>query len=169
MTKKIIILIIVIILLANTANAATALYAFLKDVEEDNVVKLKAYKDSGGVWTIGYGSIYNFDLKRRVREGDTITKEQAQKFLEIEANTALETVKNLVKVPLSKNQQVALGSFIYNVGITGFTNSTLLKLINQKANRTQIEAEFRKWVYDNGKFVKGLLNRRNAEIALYFS
>lgn len=169
MTKKIIILLIVIILLANTSNAATALYAFLKDVEEDNIVKLNAYQDSGGVWTIGYGSIYNFDLKRRVKQGDTITKEQAQRFLEIEANTSLDTVKKLVKVPLNEKQKVALGSFIYNVGITAFTNSTLLKLINQKANRDTITAEFRRWVYDNGKFVKGLLNRRNAEIALYFS
>ena len=158
-----------LLLLPSAASAASGLYNFLKDVESDKVAKLTAYQDTGGVWTIGFGSIYNFDLNRRVRQGDTITLEQANRYLKLEADKCLNLVKQFVKVPLTKNQTIALASFIYNCGETAFKNSTLLKLINSKANRSQIESEFRKWLYDEGRFIQGLLNRRNAEIELFYS
>ena len=47
---------------------------------------LKAYQDSGGVWTIGWGSIFDFDKQRAVQQGDIITQAQAQKWLEMETS-----------------------------------------------------------------------------------
>jgi len=161
-------LIIPIALNNSTNNISEALYDFLRKLEENNKVKLIAYKDSGGVWTIGYGSIYNYDLKRKVLPGDVITLEQANRFLKIEADSKLADINKWVKVPLTNNQKIALGSLVYNIGAPAFKISTLLKVINAKGTKEAITKEFMRWVYDNGVFVKGLENRRKVELALYF-
>ena len=122
-------------------------------------LKLEAYKDTGGVWTIGYGHIKN------VKQGDKITKEEAEKLY---AQDFVEHIKplNNVKVSLSKNEKIALASFIYNVGSNAFKNSTLLKKLNNGDKKGAAE-EFDKWIYDNGKIQKGLVNRRKKEKNLF--
>jgi len=130
---------------------------------------LKAYQDSGGVWTIGYGSTYDFDKQRKVQQGDIITEAQAQRWLEMETSQNAKDIKSLVKVPLNNNQLNALISFVYNVGINAFKKSTMLKLLNSGADKATVANQFDKWVFDNGVIVKGLINRRNAEKNLFLS
>ena len=130
---------------------------------------LKAYQDSGGVWTIGYGSTYDFDKQRKVQQGDIITAEQAQKWLEITTSKDAAEIKNLVKVPLNNNQLNALISFTYNVGLGAFKASSLLRLLNSGADKSTVADQFDRWVFDNGVKVKGLINRRNAEKKLFLS
>ena len=77
-------------------------------------------------------------------------------------------LQHLVKFPLNEYQWIALLSFVYNIGITRFSRSTLLSKINKQAGKDEITKEFKKWVYANGQVVKGLQNRRNKEIAKYF-
>ena len=43
-----------------------------------------AYKDTGNVWTIGFGSTFNYDKNRKVMQNDTITKQDAIRFMQIE-------------------------------------------------------------------------------------
>jgi lysozyme len=130
---------------------------------------LKAYLDSGGVPTIGYGSTYDFDKQRKVQMGDVITKEQAEKWLKITTGKDAEEIKRVVKVPLNNNQLNALISFVYNVGINGFKASTMLKLLNSGADKNEVAKQFDRWIYDNGVIVKGLINRRKAEKDLFLS
>jgi lysozyme len=130
---------------------------------------LKAYQDSGGVWTIGYGSTYDFDKQRKVQQGDIITEAQAQRWLEMETSQNAKDIESLVKVPLTNNQKNALVSFVYNVGINAFKKSTMLKLLNSGADKNTVANQFDKWVFDNGVIVKGLINRRNAEKNLFLS
>lgn len=169
-TKKILIVssIVIILLMATSLNnsAYAKAEAFIKKGEGLN---LNAYLDSGGVWTIGYGSIFNYEKNRPVQQGDKITLQQAQKWLNIEMDTKAEAIKQYLKVPQNNNQIAALISFAYNVGINGFKNSTLLKNINANKPKSEIEAQFMRWVYDNGKKVTGLVNRRANEVKLYFS
>ena len=146
--------------LANALN-------FIKKAEGG--LYLKAYQDSGGVWTIGYGSTYDFDKQRKVQQGDIITESQAQKWLEMETSQNAKDIKSLVKVPLNNNQLNALISFVYNVGINGFKKSTMLKLLNSGADKNTVANQFDKWVFDNGVIVKGLINRRKAEKTLFLS
>jgi lysozyme len=130
---------------------------------------LKAYLDSGFVPTIGYGSTYDFDKQRKVQMGDIITKEQAERWLQLVTNKDAAEIKNLVKVPLNNNELNALISFVYNVGINAFKASSLLRLLNSGTDKKLVADQFDRWVYDNGVKVKGLITRRNAEKKLFLS
>lgn len=165
---------ILLLMNINNVNAAgssiyNSLASFLKKLEEDNSAALTAYDDGEGTWTIGWGSIYNYDLNRPVQEGDTITQAQADNYLEIEATEKMDAVNQLVTVPIDNNQVIALSSFAYNEGIGALKGSTLLKLLNSGADLNTVAAEFDKWIYSKGHVNNGLINRRAAEKKLFLS
>lgn len=87
-----------------------------------------AYKDSAGVWTIGWGTI-RMDGKS-IKPGQTIDETTAEKYLMEEINSAAASVEKLVKVPINEGQKAALISFVYNTGAGTLTKSTLLKKLN---------------------------------------
>jgi len=167
--KYIIIAAVVILLTMTTTNSFGALVSFLKKWEEDNKAALVAYDDGTGTWTIGYGSIYNYDENRAVQPGDTITQQQADNWLQQEAQSKMNAVKSLVTVPINNNQLVALSSFAYNEGIGALQNSTLLSLLNSGANKQTVADQFDRWVYAGGSIMKGLVTRRAAEKQLFLS
>jgi lysozyme len=93
-------------------------------------LRLRAYQDTGNIWTIGYGTTINPETGLPIKKGDVITKEKALSWLRINT-AALETqIKKLVKVPINANQLTALTSLAYNIGIGAFTRSTLLRMLN---------------------------------------
>jgi lysozyme len=168
--NKNILLIILGILGISAISKAGSLASALNFIKKaEGGLYLKAYLDSGGVPTIGFGSIYDFDKQRKVQMGDVITPEQAQRWLEMETSKNAEEIKRLVKVPLTNNMLNSLISFTYNVGINGFRQSTMLRLLNSGADKNIVAEQFDRWVYDNGVKVKGLINRRNAEKKLFLS
>ena len=113
----------------------------LKNFEE---LRLNAYKDAAGVWTIGYGSTQYHD-GRLVKPGDKLqNKTQADALFTNTLGRFTGAVTNLVKVPLTQNQFDALVSFIYNEGPGALQHSTLLKLINDK-EYDSAATEFLKW------------------------
>lgn len=57
-------------------------------------------------------------------------------------------------------------SLVYNIGETAFVKSTLLNLLNQSAYQKAAN-QFDRWVYDNGKRIQGLVNRRKKEKGLF--
>jgi len=120
----------------------------------------KAYKDSAGIWTIGFGTIKIGD--RPVQQGDTITREAAVAAMQSDLAWAQTAVNKLVRPGLSQHQFDALVSLVYNIGETAFSKSTLLKQLNQQ-NFILAAQEFPKWNKAGGKVVQGLTNRRNAE------
>lgn len=118
-------------------------------------------------WSIGYGTGIMPD-GRKVRAGDTVTREQARQMLYRDAPIRGAVVNKLVASNLSQNQFDALVSFVYNVGETNFKTSTLLKKVNANPNDLEaIEFQFLQWDNADGKFNQGVLNRRKKEIALY--
>lgn len=120
----------------------------------------KAYKDSGGVWTIGYGHTGG------VRKGNTISLQEGENFLRQDLKTAISGVVDNVKVPLTQNQFNALVSFVFNVGVGAFKKSTMLRHLN-KGDYARAAAEFPRWKYVSGKVSKGLVNRRAAERKMF--
>jgi lysozyme len=118
-------------------------------------------------WSVGYGSGYNWDLKRPVQKGDIIDKETAKRWLLYEAQSNFDKVMQMVKVPINDNQLIALSSFAYNVGNGALQDSTLLKLLNNGTNKDIVANQFDKWIYAGGQVSKGLKNRRNAEKKLF--
>jgi lysozyme len=169
--KNILLIILGILGISAISKAASSSFSsalnFIKKAEGG--LYLKAYQDSGGVWTVGYGSTYDFDKQRKVQQGDIITEAQAQRWLEMETSQNAKDIDKLVTVPLTNNQKNALVSFVYNVGINGFKASTMLKLLNSGADKSIVADQFDRWVYDNGVKVKGLINRRKAEKDLFLS
>jgi len=153
----------------SSSSVYASLATFLKKYEEDNKAALIAYDDSFGTWTIGWGSIYNYDQNRPVQPGDTIDQATADKWLQIEAKSKMDAVKKLETVKINNNQLEALRSFAYNLGIGSLTNSTLLKLLNQGQDKAIVASQFDRWVNVKGVRSQGLVNRRNAEKALFLS
>ena len=139
-------------------------YDLLKNSEG---LKLEAYLCPAGKWTIGYGSTL-YEDGSKVKKGDTITKERADKLLNNLISMFEEDAKRLIKVELNDNQFSALVDFIYNLGIGNFRKSTLLKKINSGELEGASE-EFERWIYSNGKKLEGLRKRRKSEKELFLA
>ncbi|MEQ1105211.1 MULTISPECIES: lysozyme [Acinetobacter] len=128
-------------------------------------LRLNAYDDGVGVWTIGYGTI-KYPNGVRVKRGDKITQAQADQYIANDVATFERAVNMLVNVPLNQNQFDALVSFTYNLGATNLSASTLLKKLNSKDYKGAA-AEFPKWNKAGGKVMTGLVRRRKAEMELF--
>jgi lysozyme len=99
----------------------------IKDFEG---LRLNAYRDSTGIWTIGYGSTRYHDGKA-VKPADKLTCElQAKALLKNTLGQYMNAVNKFVKVLLNQNQFDALVSFTYNEGVGALQKSTLLKHLN---------------------------------------
>ena len=126
-------------------------------------LELKAYRCPAGIWTIGYGHTGS-----DVREGMTISEEEADRLLASDLEAFERAVSRLVRVPIVQNRFDALVSFCYNVGEGNFERSTLLRKVNANPDDRSIADEFKRWNKAGGKPVKGLTERRLAEALLYF-
>ena len=124
-------------------------------------LKTKAYKDAGGVWTIGYGHTAMAGSPQPY-QGQVITAVEAESILLKDLTQYEAAIENNVNVKLNDNQFAALVSFAFNVGIHAFKNSTLLKKLNQ-GNFDAVPTELMKWTKAGGKKIQGLVNRRRAE------
>ncbi|OVE49469.1 lysozyme [Chromobacterium violaceum] len=126
-------------------------------------LRLAAYQDMVGVWTIGYGH-----TGPDVKAGLIITQQQADQLLAADLEKFETGVGQLVAVPLNANQFAALVSFSYNLGLGNLRSSTLLRLLNQ-GDYAGAAAQFPRWNRAGGQVVAGLTRRRLAEQALFNS
>lgn len=124
-------------------------------------LRLAAYQDTGGVWTVGYGH-----TGKDVKAGVNITEQQAEEFLRLDVASAEKDITRMVSVPLTENQFSALVSLVFNIGGSNFRKSTMRALINRKWHDEAAD-QFPRWVYDNGRKLGGLVKRREEERALY--
>tara|TARA_R100001463_G_scaffold112981_1_gene168109 strand:- start:146 stop:640 length:495 start_codon:yes stop_codon:yes gene_type:complete len=122
--------------------------------------ELKAYQDSVGVWTIGYGHT------KEVKEGDQINKDEAEHLLAEEMPEYEGYINDMVEVPLNQNQFDALVCWVYNLGPTNLRNSTLLTVLNQE-RYDDVPREIKRWNKAGGEVLKGLIRRREAEALLF--
>jgi lysozyme len=130
----------------------------------------KPYLCPANVATIGYGTtIYPNNVKVQLID-NAITEQQATEYLIDHVNKSTNKLNQFIKVELSQCQYDALCDFVYNVGLSAFVNSTLLKVVNNNPNDfINIQTNFMKWIYANSKIITGLQNRRKAEYNLYAS
>lgn len=132
----------------------------IRDFEK---LKLTAYlptKDD--VWTIGYGHT------KGVKPGMTITEEQAEIYLKEDVKWAEDAVNKLVKVKLNQNQFDALVSFVFNIGESQFSTSTMLRKLNV-GDYEGASNEFPRWNKQKGKVLNGLIRRREMERTLFLT
>jgi lysozyme len=121
---------------------------------------LHEYKDAGGVPTIGYGHTGG------VQPNQKITQAQADDLLKMDLRKFENGVNDLVKVPVNQYQFDALVSFAFNCGLEGLRTSDLLMKLNKKDYAGCVK-EFDRWIHAGGEVLQGLVNRRNAEQALF--
>ena len=125
-------------------------------------LRLEAYKDPVGVWTICYGSTKN------VQPGQVATLQECENRLGADAEEAANAVRKYVQHPITQEQFDALVDFTFNLGAGNLKNSTLLRKLNAGDCYGAAE-EFRKWVYAGGQVLPGLQKRREAEYELFLA
>lgn len=129
------------------------------------------YRDSGGVWTIGYGHVILPQEKSTLKY---LLEKDASALLHRDlapSEIYLDAVMGNFKSPLTQIQFDGLQSFIFNVGLRRFETSTLLKLL-RKGEFDAAAEQFDRWIYDQAKMpdgsiktvkVRGLINRRRMD------
>lgn len=134
---------------------------------------------SGEPWSIGWGHT------RDVREGMTITTEEAERLFALDLAEAEEIVRRGVTGKVTANQFSALASFAFNVGpgrasrtgdkgkdgllvLRSGNPSTLLRRVND-GDMLSAANEFLSWTRAQGIQLEGLKTRRLAERELFLT
>jgi lysozyme len=134
----------------------------LKLIEKFEGLRLHAYQDIGGVWTIGYGHT------KDVQAGDVISIERADALLQDDVFKTSQAVASMLRAQVTQNQFDALVSFAYNVGSNALHQSTLLRFVNAR-KWAQAADQFLVWNHVKGVESAGLTRRRQAERALFMT
>lgn len=118
--------------------------------------RLKAYQDQRGIWTIGVGHTAAAGLPHPVK-GMMLTQESMLALFAVDIVQYEDAVNKAVKVLLTQHQFDACVSLCYNIGMNGFTGSTVVHMLNSNQPTAAANA-FRMW-----ETPKSLKARREAE------
>lgn len=130
-------------------------------IKSSEAFRSDVYICPAGFRTIGYGHL--------IGEAESITKithDIALELLMHDINLAEAAVLRLTRIELRQNQFDALVSFVFNLGSAAYQRSTLRSKVN-RGEHESVPSEFLRWVYANGKILKGLIARRKAEAEVY--
>jgi|TARA_S200002703_G_scaffold125704_2_gene112001 lysozyme len=122
--------------------------------------ELEAYRCAANVLTIGYGST------KGVKEGDTITQEEADSLLLHEMDEYEGYINDMVKSDLKQNEFDSLVSWVFNLGPSNLSSSTLLQKLNNK-DWNDVPNQIKRWNKAGGQVKQGLVRRREAEALLF--
>ena len=122
--------------------------------------ELEAYRCAANVLTIGYGST------KGVKEGDTITQEEADNLLLHEMDEYEGYINDMVKSDLKQNEFDSLVSWVFNLGPSNLSSSTLLQKLNNK-DWDDVPNQIKRWNKAGGQVKQGLIRRREAEALLF--
>lgn len=127
---------------------------FIKLWETNGTPILEAYFDYKQ-YSIGYGT--------RSYRGETITAEEAEKRFRVALEGYAHSLSKRIEVDLSPEQETALISAAYNLGVFGIRS--VVELINMGKKEEAI-AHLNKFVFAGGKKLDALVQRRAAETRL---
>lgn len=131
-------------------------------IQSFETLKLAAYQDQRGVWTIGWGHTTG------VVPYQTCTVADADYWFIRDTDWACNALLQSIDVPMTQNQFDALVSFTFNVGVGSEAHSTLARLFNN-GDTAGAAAQFLVWNHINGVVDFGLTRRRKAERELFLS
>lgn len=149
----------------------------LKSIIHHEGVRYKPYRCPANLWTIGVGSVLYpkqglMTLSDRLlvqldpKDNRIFTKDEVNAILKKDLQRFERGVLRYCPAIATQGQFDALVSFSFNVGLGTLQRSTL----RQKHNRGDFEGaavEFMKYTRGGGKVLKGLVNRRKDEKAMY--
>ena len=139
--------------------------------------RFKPYRCPAALWTVGVGHVLyqeqgklpmagRLDYPLKSADNRVWSKDEVNALLEYDLKRFVRGVARYCPAPLTQGQLDALVSFSFNVGLGTLQRSTL----RQKHNRGDFAGaadEFLKFTKGGGKVLKGLVNRRNDERAMY--
>jgi len=142
-------------------------------------VRQKPYKCPAKLWTVGVGHVlYPEQGKLKIDQRDsfalktedfrTFSMDEVDAILRADLDRFERGVEKFCPVPLTQGQFDALVSFSFNVGLGTLQRSTL----RQKVLRGDMEGaseELLKYCMAGGKVLRGLLNRRKDEQAVFLN
>lgn len=128
----------------------------IEKIKEFEGFRPKAYEDSGGKLTCGYGTT------KGVTKNTTCTREEAERWLLRDLRPVEDYLDKMPEVD-TQGKFDALCSWIYNLGVGNFEGSTLHDRITSHAPTAEIQAQIRRWVYCKGMKLPGLVKRREWE------
>ena len=125
--------------------------------------RLEAYWDADGkVWTIGWGDT-GPDVVQGLRISQTDADQRLQRRLDREFVPGV--LKALTR-PATQAQLDAMADLAYNIGVSAFQGSTLVRLFNA-GDQAGAAEQFPRWNKSNGKVLLGLRRRRAADRARF--
>lgn len=131
-------------------------------------LRLDAYHDPVGYPTIGYGHLLSRTPWAELSQWSPIDEHEAEVLLQQDMGSALSSVRRLISVPLTDEQEAALIDFAFNCGSGNLQASTLRRVIN-RGEFDQAPAQFMRWVYARNVKLPGLVRRRRAEAGMWSS
>ncbi len=139
------------------------IYMFLRRIEGFH----STWYVRDGIRVIGYGD-RDYNLSNPVNK-NFMTENMANWRLLRNIRIIDNYLDTVVEVPLSRHQKDALISYIYSSSIQEFTNSNILRLLNQKRDYGDVPGELRKTVLLPGEKSPNsrLVSRRSQEISLW--
>lgn len=137
----------------------------IEKIKEFEGFVMRAYKPKGergtkGLLTIGYGHL-------GAREGELITKNQAEELLRKDIEEVERQLLTLPLPPLKQGQWDAIVDFCFNLGVHSFRTSTLYRKIIQERPTSEIVAQFNRWIYSGKTKLPGLVRRRAWEAEMW--
>ena len=137
-------------------------YDAVCEIAKHESCRLKAYRDIVGVPTIGWGET------RGVSMGMVWTQQEADTRFCESLTEFTDGVRALCNQAPNDNELGAMVSLAYNIGLGGFSRSTVLRKHNSGDTLSAARA-FALWNKAGGKVVHGLTLRRAKEAAMYLS
>lgn len=129
------------------------------------------------IWTEGYGHamLYRGKFIKGAENKDLAyslhkinNEEDAINQLKLDLSER-EGQLNGLYIDFTQNEFDACIDFIFNLGFTNFSGSTLLRRIVAKAGSDEIRYEFSRWNKGGGKVQPGLVYRRESDSLLFLT
>ncbi|HEY4112587.1 MAG TPA: lysozyme [Rhizomicrobium sp.] len=150
-----------------------AVFALCKDhIKEFEGYSAKPYRDVKGVPTIGWGTIVYPNGRTVTMSDPAISKDYAEQCLSVEMAQKAAAIASHLEAAATIHQAAAMLSLAYNIGVSAFLGSTVLRQFNA-GNIAAAAKAFEMWdkVHKDGRVivVQGLLNRRKQEEAMFLA
>ena len=142
-------------------------------------VRFEPYRCPAKLWTVGVGHVLypeqaklpmdqRGSINLRIEDFRKFSPEEVDGILRADLDRFERGVERYITVPLTQGMFDALVSFSFNVGLGTLQRSTLRQKLN-RGDKEGAAEEFLKYTIAGGKVLKGLVNRRNDERAIFLS
>jgi len=146
----------------NSKNSIDEIYQLIRKEEGINYTAVRdgSDKNRNPLFTIGIG--HQIQPNEQYLKTSRLSEEEAIELFIKDMKLIIADMNKNIKVPLTKNQELALISLRFRIGTGNFNRSTLLKELN-KGNYQKASEEFKNWRISEGRIVQGLVARAERE------